>query len=69
MLGLLLLGALAELSSECDEDECSYDENWYNEDMYACTAEWRSLHPYDYNPVTGGSSAEEDHRNGLYNSI
>ncbi len=33
-------------------------------DMYACTDVWRNLHPYDYNPCTGGCSADEDHANG-----
>ncbi len=28
------------------------------------TDTWRSLHPYGYNPFTGGSSAEEDRKNG-----
>ena len=62
MLGLLLGAALL---CGCDDEYGSdpYD-NWDDEDMYACTEEWRSLHPYGYNPVTGGYSAEEDEENG-----
>ncbi len=40
------------------------DNRGMDEDMYACTNEWRRLHPYDYNPYTGGSSGQEDEENG-----
>ena len=38
---------------------CSHDEN-----LYACTHEWRRIHPYDYNPYTGGSNEREDKERG-----
>ena len=57
-LGAVILGACY------DDYEVEPDNNWNDEDMYACTDEWRNIHPYGYNPVTGGWNAEEDEENG-----
>lgn len=62
MLGELLAIGAALLGGANDTD--NHRNNINDDDMYACTDEWRSLHPYDYNPVTGGCNADEDSENG-----
>lgn len=39
------------------------DENPNDENLYACKDTYRSLHPYSYNPATGGANKEEDEKN------
>ena len=63
MLGFLL-GAAALLGAFGEDDVTVEDDNYNDEDMYACTDAWRALHPYGYNPHTGGWNAEEDEENG-----
>lgn len=64
MLGGLLLGVAAVLGAFDSNGDYDDDYDPMDSDMYACTDEWRSLHPYDYNPVTGGWNADEDEANG-----
>ena len=59
----LLAATLNIVSDGCGPNSNStYDD--YEDDFYANTDAWRSLHPYDYNPFTGGSNSSEDEENG-----
>lgn len=60
---LELLAAILDIASD-NLTSSTYDTCDNDEDIYANTDAWRSLHPYDYNPVTGGCSGAEDEENG-----
>ena len=45
-----------------DASDFGYGPN--DEELYPCTDVWRSLHPFGYNPFTGGWTEEDDHNNG-----
>ncbi len=65
ILGGILIFVLGVIGA--DGVSCSYDdtpEYVHDEDMYCCTAQWRNIHKFGYNPHTGGWTAEEDAENG-----
>ena len=67
-LGLYILAAIGILMGGGTDGDYTSSTSLYDtgeschhdEDMYACADEWRLMHPYDYNPYTGGSSKEQD---------
>nr|WP_297709390.1 hypothetical protein [uncultured Butyrivibrio sp.] len=61
LFGDVISGGVAGSESR---DTSSEDVFYNDENMYTCTDEWRRLHPYGLNPVTGGWNAEEDEANG-----
>ena len=60
---LELLAAILDIAAD-GYGTSSQHNDIYDEDMYANTDAWRSLHPYDYNPLTGGNNIDEDEENG-----
>lgn len=63
MLGLIALMVGGMLESFCDSEPSENEEDTF-EVPYTCIDEWRSIHPFGYNPVTGCWTKDEEENNG-----
>ena len=60
-----LLAAAVGLFGDLFDDDPVYEDDYYDEDLFNNPDVYRSLHPFGYNPVTGGWNSEEDKENGF----